>query len=197
MEGGRHSQATFLTIRDRRRRRRIRQCPSFRPLRHLCALHSDPGSTREASHDKEDPANRIKEPNSLRRRALLLSGAGLVLSAAAASSSASASTSSSPPSSSASLDSIRSAYDTYSSDYDSLDGGALAELLGFTRLRKKAVGLARGRVLELAVGTGLSLPLYYDEEDRSSSSSVTSLTAVDLSPGMLSVASRRVEALGL
>jgi len=122
-----------------------------------------------------------------------------------ASASASASASSPP----LSLDSIRSAYDSYSSDYDSLDGGALADLLGFTRLRKKAVGLARGRVLELAVGTGLSLPLYYDERSssspssssspRSSSSSsvVTSLTAVDLSPGMLSVASRRIEDLGL
>ena len=228
LEGGRDSQATLnLTIRDLRRRNR--QCSSLRPLRHLCASHSDPVSTREESHDEEDPASRMKEPNN-RRRALLLSGAGLVLSAAA-----SASTSSSPPppppppppprpssSSSASLDSIRSAYDLYSSDYDSLDGGALADLLGFTRLRRRAVGLARGRVLELAVGTGLSLPLYYTEGASSSSAAaasaaaaaaasasasasplplppaaVTSLTAVDLSPGMLSVASRRIEALGL
>ena len=129
----------------------------------------------------------------------------MVLSTAAASSaspSASLAAAPSPPPPS-SLDSIRSAYDSYSSDYDSLDGGALADLLGFTRLRGKAVGLARGRVLELAVGTGLSLPLYYDDggppasSPRSSSSVVTSLTAVDLSPGMLSVASRRVEDLGL
>ena len=202
MEGGRDSQATLnLALRDRqrRRRRRHRHCPPLRPLRHLRASNSDPFSTREAKNEIEDPASRIKEANS-RRRALLLSGAGLVLStAASSSSSASPPSSSSQPSSSsspppASLDSIRSAYDRYSSDYDSLDGGALADLLGFTRLRRKAVSLARGKVLELAVGTGLSLPLYYEEED---SAAVTSLTAVDLSPGMLSVASKRVQALGL
>ena len=197
----RDSQVTLnLALRERRRNR---QCSSLRspsrPLRHLCASNYDPISTREASHDTKDPASRIKKANS-GRRTLLLSGAGLVFSASASASA------SSPP---LSLDSIRSAYDSYSSDYDSLDGGALADLLGFTRLRKKAVGLARGRVLELAVGTGLSLPLYYDERSssspssssspRSSSSSsvVTSLTAVDLSPGMLSVASRRIEDLGL
>lgn len=115
--------------------------------------------------------------------------------AAAASSPASPS---SPPSTS-SLDSIRSAYDSYSADYDSLDGGAIADLLGFTRLRAEAVGLARGRVLELGVGTGLNLPFYYSDSDSStkSTSSISSVTAVDLSQGMLSVAKKRIEDLGL
>jgi len=44
---------------------------------------------------------------------------------------------------------------------------------------------ATGRVLEVAVGTGRSLPFY---------TAATSLTAVDLSPEMLAVARRRAEA---
>ena len=207
LEGGRVSQATLSLALRGERRRNHRRCSPLRPLRHLCASDSDPISTREERNDKEeDPAGRIREANSRRRRTLLLSGAGLVFSTAASSALASAFPPPPPPppplSSASSLDSIRSAYDSYSSDYDSLDGGALADLLGFTRLRKKAVCSARGRVLELAAGTGLSLPLYYNdagdvEEDSSSSSVVTSLTAVDLSPGMLSVARKRIEDLGL
>ena len=180
---------------------------SSRALRHLCASNSDPLSTREAKHYKEDCSSRIKEANS--RRTLLFSGAGLVAfssvatsASATASSSSSAAPSSPPPlPSSSSLDSIRSVYDSYSTDYDSLDGGAIADLLGFKRLRARAVSLAKGRVLELAVGTGLNLPLYYhsdsDLDSSTTSSVVSSLTAVDLSPGMLSVASKRIEDLGL
>lgn len=63
--------------------------------------------------------------------------------------------------------------------YDGLDAGFAADLLGFTKLRKELVGLASGRVLEVAVGTGINLPLY-------NWSRVTAYTGVDLSPGMLS-----------
>lgn len=47
---------------------------------------------------------------------------------------------------------------------------------------------ATGRVLEVAIGTGRSLPFY---------TAASSLTGVDLSPEMLAVARRRAEARGL
>ena len=47
---------------------------------------------------------------------------------------------------------------------------------------------ATGRVLEVAIGTGRSLPFYV---------AASSLTGVDLSPEMLSLARRRAEARGL
>ncbi len=46
---------------------------------------------------------------------------------------------------------------------------------------------ARGRTLEVAIGTGRNLPLYGDDVE---------LTGVDLSPGMLDVARRRATELG-
>ena len=69
-------------------------------------------------------------------------------------------------------------YDGAASSYDALDGGILADTLGLGRLRREAVGLCRGSILEVGVGTGLNLPLYTPAR-------VTSLTAVDLSSGML------------
>lgn len=76
--------------------------------------------------------------------------------------------------------------------YDELDGGAAAESLGFPALRQQLLAQARGDVLETAVGTGLNLPLYNLE-----SGALTSLTAIDLSGGMLAQARRRAEQLGL
>ncbi|GFR51720.1 hypothetical protein Agub_g14166 [Astrephomene gubernaculifera] len=59
----------------------------------------------------------------------------------------------------ASLD-VQQAYDRYSSKYDDLDGGVAAEVLGFPQLRQALLQQAQGRVLEVAVGTGLNLPYY-------------------------------------
>jgi ubiquinone/menaquinone biosynthesis C-methylase UbiE len=53
--------------------------------------------------------------------------------------------------------------------------------------RSWLVSRARGRVLEIAVGTGIDLPLYSDE---------VSLTGLDLSPAMLRIAKRRAAELG-
>jgi methyltransferase OMS1 len=62
--------------------------------------------------------------------------------------------------------------------YDVLDGGAAARALGFPELRAALLAGAGGDVLEVAVGTGLNLPYYLPNQ-------LTSLTAIDLSPGML------------
>ena len=62
--------------------------------------------------------------------------------------------------------------------YDELDGSFVAGLLGFTDLRRRLIGKARGAVLEVAIGTGLNLPLYKTE-------SITRYNGLDLSPGML------------
>ncbi|PNW72776.1 hypothetical protein CHLRE_15g641875v5 [Chlamydomonas reinhardtii] len=107
---------------------------------------------------------------------------------------------------------LQQAYDKYSASYDELDGGAAADALGFPQLRAQLLAQARGRTLEVAVGTGLNLQ-YYDwaqpapaaateatggggEEEAAAtaaaSSGVTSLDTVDLSPGMLAQARARV-----
>lgn len=75
--------------------------------------------------------------------------------------------------------------------YDALDGGAAAEALGFPELRSALLSRARGRTLETAVGTGLNLPLYPGNEG-----SVSSLTAVDVSRGMLERARARAAGVG-
>ena len=85
---------------------------------------------------------------------------------------------------------VRDAYDGYASTYDDLDGGTAARALGLEEMRARALGAARGDVLELAVGTGLNLPAY----DRSK---VRTLTAIDLSPGMLERARARARELEL
>ena len=62
--------------------------------------------------------------------------------------------------------------------YDGLDGGLAAGLLGLTDLRKQLLATAQGSVLEVAVGTGLNLPLYNQQR-------LQHYTGLDLSPGML------------
>jgi ubiquinone/menaquinone biosynthesis C-methylase UbiE len=56
----------------------------------------------------------------------------------------------------------------------------------FSRLRRRTLAAARGRVLEIGVGTGLNLPLYPPAVDA--------VTGVDLNSGMLELAKRQVAA---
>ncbi|KAL7550642.1 hypothetical protein ACHAWF_016362 [Thalassiosira exigua] len=97
------------------------------------------------------------------------------------------------PSSASALDPTETAssYDAYASDYDDLDGGPVASLLGIDDARRALLGRARGRVLEVGAGTGLSLNSY-DFGGGGAGGGVTSLTMVDISGGMLDRAAARV-----
>ena len=77
-------------------------------------------------------------------------------------------------------------FDRIASPYDR--GMAPLEKLGLARLRARLVPHARGRVLEVGVGTGANLPFYR---------SATCVTAIDESPDMLTVAANRAEGLGV
>ena len=79
---------------------------------------------------------------------------------------------------------IESSFDKMSKQYDR--GMELAERYLLGELRGWATGLATGEVLEIAVGTGLNLPLYGED--------VTRIIGIDLSEGMLAVARDRVAA---
>lgn len=79
-------------------------------------------------------------------------------------------------------------YDTYATSYDQIDGGFASELLGIDTARKLLIQQARGKVLEVGVGTGLNLPYYNCDQ-------VTSLDLVDISDGMLQMAMNKVAAL--
>ena len=86
---------------------------------------------------------------------------------------------------------ISRAYDGYAASYDDLDGGAFAaDTLGLDATRRALLAKARGDVLELGVGTGLNLPGY-------DATRVASLTAVDISRGMLEKAEARARTQGL
>ncbi len=76
-------------------------------------------------------------------------------------------------------------YDRFSGFYDSFE--ALIERRAFSKYRKRALSLAKGKVLEIGVGTGKNLP-YYPED--------VEVTGIDFSRGMLEKAERRRE-LGL
>lgn len=84
--------------------------------------------------------------------------------------------------------SARSKYDAYAPSYDRLDGGYAAQMLGFPRLRQELLSEATGSVLECAVGTGLNLP-WYDYRR------LNSLTAIDISQGMLAQAKEKAKFL--
>ncbi len=77
---------------------------------------------------------------------------------------------------------IESSFDQMSKQYDR--GMELVERHLFGEFRVWATGQATGEVLEIAVGTGLNLPLYGDD--------VTRIVGIDLSEGMLDVARDRV-----
>lgn len=79
-------------------------------------------------------------------------------------------------------------YDGYASSYDTLDGGSASSALGIDTARHNLLQQAHGHVLEIGVGTGLSLE-WYD------TTKVTSLTLVDISQGMLEEARIRIQQL--
>lgn len=76
-------------------------------------------------------------------------------------------------------------YDRYAGRYDRDTGWYERVMLGSAR--RLVCGQARGRVLEVAVGTGRNLPFYAPD---------VPLTGVDLSPAMLAVARQRAAELG-
>ncbi|SFB60718.1 phosphatidylethanolamine N-methyltransferase /phosphatidyl-N-methylethanolamine N-methyltransferase [Amycolatopsis marina] len=80
---------------------------------------------------------------------------------------------------------LRRYWDKHSRNYDRQMGFADRKFFGDTR--QWVCGQAHGRVLEVAVGTGLNLPFYSDD---------ATVTGVDLSPAMLEQARLRVEELG-
>ena len=77
---------------------------------------------------------------------------------------------------------IERSFDKMSRQYDR--GIALVERHLLGEIRDWATGAATGEVLEIAVGTGLNLPLYGEQ--------VTHIIGIDLSEGMLNVARERV-----
>ncbi|WP_035737877.1 class I SAM-dependent methyltransferase [Glycomyces arizonensis] len=84
------------------------------------------------------------------------------------------------------LDDLRHWWDRHAEDYDR--SMTWAERRLFDGTREWIAGRARGRVLEVAVGTGLNLEHYPDGAD---------LTGIELSPRMLERAKSRAASLGL
>jgi ubiquinone/menaquinone biosynthesis C-methylase UbiE len=80
---------------------------------------------------------------------------------------------------------LQQKYDRFARWYDWCD--LIVEVLGAARGRRALLQRARGKVLEVAAGTGRNLPYYPPGCD---------ITAVDLSPAMLEVARRRARRLG-
>lgn len=79
-----------------------------------------------------------------------------------------------------------SQYDRYASQYDQLDTGVAAEAFGIPQLRASLIGAAYGQVLEVAIGTGINMPLYNRHK-------VQKLIGLDLSQGMLQQAESKVQ----
>ena len=77
---------------------------------------------------------------------------------------------------------IAEIYDRDPARYDRMMTSFMDRVLG--RGRPQLGALAQGRVLEIGIGTGLSLPYYR---------AGVSLTGIDLSPKMLAVAKKRAE----
>ncbi|MGE5674537.1 MAG: class I SAM-dependent methyltransferase [Mycobacterium leprae] len=70
-------------------------------------------------------------------------------------------------------ESVRRKYNRNAVVYDAMDR------MIHEQWRRRVIGMARGRVLEIGVGTGTNLPLYDPAVTRE-------LTGIDFSPGMLS-----------
>ncbi len=84
------------------------------------------------------------------------------------------------------IPSIRAAYRRYARIYDATFGAVFAS--GRSRLLSQINRRGGQRVLEVGVGTGLSLPDYRRDN---------TVVGIDLSPDMLAIARRRVERAGL
>lgn len=85
------------------------------------------------------------------------------------------------------LNELQNAYDTIADEYE----GKLwfdQHVLGVARLRKQLMSKARGKILDVACGTGLNFHLFPSRSD---------ITAIDLSPRMLEIARRKAAALNL
>lgn len=85
----------------------------------------------------------------------------------------------------------RAIFDANASHYDS-DIAMHERLAGITSLREQVVASARGRVLEVAAGTGRNLAHY---ASRRGGAPLASLTLADFSVGMLSQAEAALRAL--
>ena len=77
-------------------------------------------------------------------------------------------------------------YDRFSKIYDLFESPM--EMRAFSKYRKKALSLAKGKVLEIGIGTGKNLP-YYPEG--------VEVIGIDFSQGMLEKAEKRKKELGL
>ena len=77
-------------------------------------------------------------------------------------------------------------YDSLSKSYDNGNSGDISKVFGVDRLRGRAGSIARGDVLEVAIGTGLQSS-FYDW------SAINSFTGVDESSSMLEEARRRLD----
>eukprot|EP00558_Chaetoceros_sp_UNC1202_P014562 CAMPEP_0197236230 /NCGR_PEP_ID=MMETSP1429-20130617/3417_1 /TAXON_ID=49237 /ORGANISM="Chaetoceros sp., Strain UNC1202" /LENGTH=293 /DNA_ID=CAMNT_0042694985 /DNA_START=324 /DNA_END=1205 /DNA_ORIENTATION=+ len=90
-----------------------------------------------------------------------------------------------------------SSYDKYAATYDALDGGSVANSLGIEEARTNMLKAARGRVLEIGVGTGLNLSKYQFASSQNASDGVTSLTLLDISEGMMEEAKVKLRLLNV
>lgn len=75
-------------------------------------------------------------------------------------------------------------YDSYAENYEALDGGSAASLLGIEEARINLLEKAAGSTLEVGVGTGLNISKY-------NYAAISKLTLLDVSEGMLSKARSR------
>ena len=77
-------------------------------------------------------------------------------------------------------------YDRFSKIYDLFESPM--EMRAFSKYRKKALSLAKGKVLEIGIGTGKNLPYYHEGVE---------VIGIDFSRGMLEKAEKRKKELGL
>jgi len=80
---------------------------------------------------------------------------------------------------------VRDIFDASAAQYDK--GMAFTEKLFFGDGRAWACSQARGKVLEIAIGTGLNLPFYPADVE---------ITGIEISPAMLEIARRHAQSLG-